>query len=175
MDFPPSEWDIFPAEDFELASPRDPGELGVEVMAQARNNGRLLDHFRLTVGGSNMLKVNFKIKQVMGHDKLANWEFSYRLWPRDIKIRRNMTSSEWVDIRDLVSSRDMAVLDLDSGAEVEAETYLTALDALSSPKNKVSCALRWSVCAGPDQKLYLHLQVMPAALETFSGKPVLKG
>ena len=175
MDFPPEEWEIFPAEDFELAGPRDPGTLGVEVMAQARNNGRLIDHFRLALGGSDMLEASFKIKQVLNSDKIANWGFLYKLWPRDVKIRRNMTTSDWVDIRDLVASRDISIRDLDSGSEVEAGTYLAALDALSSAKNKVSCSLRWGVCAGPDLKPYLHLQALPAAYETFAGKPILKG
>ena len=144
-------------------------------MAQARNNGRLIDHFRLTLGGSDMLEASFKIKQVLNNDKIANWGFLYKLWPWDVKIRRNMTTSDWVDIRDLVASRDISIRDLDSGSEVEAGTYLAALDALSSTKNKVSCSLRWGVCAGPDLKPYLHLQALPAAYETFAGKPILKG
>ena len=175
MDYPPPEWDLFPAENFELAGPRDPGDLGVEVMAQAQNNGRLLDHFRVTLGGSTMLEAQFKLKTLMNHERLPNWELSYQLWPRDIKIRRNMTSTDWVDVRDLVSSRDVSIRDLDSGSEVEHAEYLAALDALGSAKTKVSCALRWGVCAGPDQKAYLHLQGLPAAYETFSGKLIMKG
>ncbi len=175
MDFPPSEWEIFPANAFELAEPRDPGEHGVEVMVQVRNNGRILDHFRLAVGGSGMLEARFKLKDVMIHEKLPNWELVYRLWPRDIKLRRNMTTSEWVDIKDLVSARDVAIGDLDNSEEVEAARYLEFMDSLGSAKSKISCALRWGVCAGPDQRVHLHLQAMPAALETFSGKPALKG
>ena len=175
MDFPPEEWDVFPAEDFDLASPRDPGSLGVEVMAQVRNDGRLIDHFRLALGGSDMLEASFKIKQVLNNDKIANWGFLYKLWPRDVKIRRNMTTSDWIDIQDLVASWDISIKDLDTGSEVEAGTYLAAMDALSSVKNKVSCSLRWGVCAGPDLKPYLHLQALPAACETFAGKPILKG
>ena len=39
MEFPPTDWEVFPVEDFELAVPRDPGMLGMEIMAQARGNG----------------------------------------------------------------------------------------------------------------------------------------
>jgi hypothetical protein len=42
-------------EEFASAAPRNPGELGVEVLAQIRPNGRILDHFRVTLGGSKFL------------------------------------------------------------------------------------------------------------------------
>ena len=34
MEFPP-EWVIVEAEDFNLAAPRDPGDLGMELLAQS--------------------------------------------------------------------------------------------------------------------------------------------
>jgi len=51
MEFPATEWIVLPDEEFELAAARDPGQLGVDLLVQARPNGRLLDHFRLVVGG----------------------------------------------------------------------------------------------------------------------------
>ncbi len=130
MDFPPESWDVFPAEDFELAEPRDPGRRGVEVMAQLRNNGRIMDHFRFTLGGSEMLEANFKLRQVMANDNLPDWKLSYQLWPRDVKLRRNMLTSDWVDLRNLVSSRDVSIVDGTTGSEVEAQQYLATLDSL---------------------------------------------
>ena len=51
MEFPPEDWFTFPATDFELAAPRITGDYTVEILAQARPNGRVMDHWRITLGG----------------------------------------------------------------------------------------------------------------------------
>ncbi len=51
MEFP-GRWDVFPMEEYSTAIARSPGKAGMEVMAQARANGRLVDHFKVTVNGS---------------------------------------------------------------------------------------------------------------------------
>ena len=58
MDFPAT-WDIFPVADFTSASTRNEGELGMELLAQARPNGRVLDHHRVSLGGSRILDAQF--------------------------------------------------------------------------------------------------------------------
>jgi hypothetical protein len=56
MEFPPKAWDVFPAEQIVTAAPRDPGELGMELLVQMRDNGRIQDHFRIAIGGTRLLK-----------------------------------------------------------------------------------------------------------------------
>jgi hypothetical protein len=56
MEFPPKAWDVFPAEQFDTALPRDPGELGMELLVQMRDNGRIQDHFRIALSGTKLLK-----------------------------------------------------------------------------------------------------------------------
>ena len=48
-------------EEYSTAIARCPGKAGIEVMAQARANGRLIDHFKMTVNGSEVLNVNFPL------------------------------------------------------------------------------------------------------------------
>jgi len=175
MDFSPDEWNIFGADDFELAEPRDPGVHGVEVMAQVRNTGRILDHFRLALGGSALLEAKFLLKHIMSSDRIPNIEIGYRIWPRDVKPRRNMTTTEWVDIRDLLAKRDVTLTDLDKNEEVEAANVLAGLDEIGGGPGKLSGSIRWGVCAGPDRRINLHLMALPSPLSTFSGKPVFRG
>ena len=49
MDFPVENLDSLPAADFETAVSSLTGSLNVELLAQLRDNGRILDHWRLTV------------------------------------------------------------------------------------------------------------------------------
>ena len=43
MEFPTEDWDIFEAAEFETAATRMPSELCIEIMAQVRPNGRIMD------------------------------------------------------------------------------------------------------------------------------------
>ena len=59
MEFPPTGWEIFGAEDFETAAPRVAGDAVMELMAQIRPNGRVMDHWRVAIGGAKILEVTF--------------------------------------------------------------------------------------------------------------------
>ena len=50
MEFPPSNWDIFPVEEFTTAAPRVNSDCSVELMAIVRPNGRVMDHWRMETG-----------------------------------------------------------------------------------------------------------------------------
>jgi len=65
---------------------------------QAQDNGRLIDHARVTLHGSLMLKVNVPIGAIFTAADQPAWTLNWDLWPRDIIMRRNMASSAWVDV-----------------------------------------------------------------------------
>jgi hypothetical protein len=48
MEFP-AEWAVFQADEFDTDAPRSHGKAVMELMIQARPNGRLLDHFRIAL------------------------------------------------------------------------------------------------------------------------------
>ena len=54
MDFPVQSLDSLPAADFGTAVSSLTGSLNVELLAQLRDNGRILNHWRLTIGGSSV-------------------------------------------------------------------------------------------------------------------------
>ena len=91
MEFPP-QWVIVEAEDFNLAAPRDPGDLGMELLAQVRTNGRVMDHFRVALGGNTIIKVNFPAKDIYPNQAVPNLQIKWDIWGRDIIIRRNMVT-----------------------------------------------------------------------------------
>jgi hypothetical protein len=166
MDFP-VQWDFFPSEDFSTAVPRNPGELGVEVLAQARPNGRVLDHFRVTLGGSRILDINTSLARVINGQPAATWKLKFQTWPGDLEIRRNMTTSAWYDLHDLVAAKDGQLLDQD-GKEVAHEEAMAAL-------KEHAVAYRYAVIVGEDERLQLQLQAMPATAATLMGKPSFRG
>jgi hypothetical protein len=51
MDFPP-EWVVTQMEDFNMASLALQGEFGIELLAQLRATGRILDNFHFALDGA---------------------------------------------------------------------------------------------------------------------------
>ena len=176
MEYPPEDWPCLNSEDFELAVTRNPGVLGVEVMTQARVNGRIIDHFRVALGGSEILRVRFSTRDIFLVENTPAVQLRHEVWPRDIRIRRNMTTSEWLDVATLLASNDVSVIpDGPADAEIPAgnEALLAAMDG--QPKAQVSASIRWAVCAGIDGRMELALQSFPASAATLSGKPAFRG
>ena len=172
MEFPPP-WSFFPMEDFELAAPRDPGDIGVEAMAQARANGRVLDHFRIVLGGSQMLEATVAVKDIFPVAAMPSWSVAFSCWPRDVAIRRNMASSAWQDIRDMVAANDVKLLN-GEGANVASNELLDLLDSVAD-KTLNSASIRWWVGASEDGSMQLQLQAAPSPASGYLSKPAWKG
>ena len=173
MEFPPASWDAFPGPEFKTTGPCDPGELGVELMVQARANGRLLDHFRITLGGSGLVSVKFSLSSVLLQKEVPDWNVVVAAWPRDIGIRRNMATGPWQDLKDLIRSND-ARIETPEGIAVDSKLFLDYSDSIAD-KMANSASIRWAVCVGGDNRPCLALVALPAPASTFSGKPLFKG
>ena len=180
MEFPP-EWVIVEAEDFNLAAARDPGDLGMELMAQVRANGRIMDHFRVAVGGNGLIKVKFSAKLIYANQAVPNLKIMWDVWGRDIKIRRNMATSEWEDLTDMLSANEAVAHDIFYGAipgEDEPDDHnQELLDFLLNlpERGKCGAAVRWAVGIGPGGHMELVLQGLPASAAVLLGKPTFRG
>ena len=171
MDFPPSEWVIFQAADFDTMEPRNPGDWGMEVLAQIRSNGRISDHWRIALGGTKVVEATFQLSELLpAASQLPDWTVSYQMFPRDIVIRRNMVSSNWIDAMGLRQSHEMTVSD-NAGEPVAIQHVMQAMEAVPA-KQRTGASIRWSVTVLPSGKLELQLQALPASANTLGGKPI---
>jgi len=179
MEFPPDEWACFPIEDYEAAVPRNPGTLGIEVMAQMRNDGRVVDHFRVALGGSETVKARFNTRMVFLAERLPSTALIFEVWPRDINIRRNVASSEWLDLNILLASNDVLV-DVtaeEAGGSADPVTNDALYTLLNAAKDKPAhtASIRWAVGVAGDGRLELVLQAFPASASVLLGKPAFRG
>ena len=173
MEYPPSSWFIFGAEDFNTAATRNPGEIGVEAMVQIRPNGRIQDHWRLATGGSKILGARILLNSIIpAAASLGEITLEYQCWPADINIRRNMTTSAWLDVADMVKTNGI----LARGADGELVDNAVITEALAGIKDKAanSASWRWAICIGEDDRLQIQLQCLPAPASLLGGKPVFK-
>jgi hypothetical protein len=170
MDYPPSDWDVFPSEEFNSAAPRAAGALNMELLIQVRPNGRMLDHFRVSLGGSRILDASFALANVYNFPAAASWQCRIQLWPKDVDLRRNMMSTGWKDLATLISSKDVVLLQVENGEPVPDETVLAAIR-----DSGAGASIRYTVVVGEDQTVNLQLQALPASATTLMGKPAFRG
>ncbi len=172
MEFPPEDWTVFEADDFGTAAPRSPGELGMDLLAQARPNGRIMDHWRLALGGSEILDVEVDLKTLLpSTTAYPNVKLIYQQFPASIEIRRNMTSGAWMDVLDLLKANEIIV----RGDNNESNNdVVRTLEELAGDKNFTTSSIRWAVCASEAGLMELQLQCLAASAKYLTGKPTFK-
>jgi hypothetical protein len=173
MEFPPKEWDVFPAEQFDTAVPRDPGELGMELLVQIRDTGRAQDHFRVALGGSKLLTAYLPMRDIFRvSEDFPEWYIEYSKWPADIILARNRTTSVWVDMKALIKSQDVVIRD----ALKTVIKYEDVLEMLSNEVHITSkCSARWAAGIGDQDKMVLSVQVLPDSAAILNNRPITKG
>jgi hypothetical protein len=167
-------WTVLPLEDYALAVPGEPGDLGIEMMVQARANGRIMDHYKFVVGGS-VMSVTILSNKVYTADMLPAAALSFQMRPAQIRFRQNMVTSDWIDINDRIRSRDCLV----SGQEDEEDEdrnaeFIKLLDGLED-KEGAAASIRWALSARADGMFDLELQSLPASATVLNSKPILAG
>jgi hypothetical protein len=172
MEFP-TNWVVFSLPDYDTETPAVTGDFTVELFAQLRNTGRILDGFRFALDGSKALEAYVDLDKILPTPELKGLQAFFQCWPRDVKIRRNMLSSPWVSITDGISSNDVDVLD-ENGTGVAAGTVLRILERLpgTGPTN---ASTRWAVTVGADSFLKLQLQGLPLVASALNNRSTFKG
>ena len=175
MEFPTSDWDVFEAADFETAVPRGTGQAVMELMMQLRPNGRIQDHFRVALGGSILCKAVIGFGYILPTPDLQRIQISYDFWVKDVILRRNMASSDWLDVYDCIKENKMILLDRAGTllTDDDQAAVLTVLDN-SDPLLK-SASVRFAVSVGPDNHMRLELQGHPGPSKTLRSKPAFTG
>ena len=172
MEFPPT-WDIRTANLFETTTGPDNSEVTMQLLAQLRGTGRILDNFRVVLGGTQILDVNVDLGQLIPSDTFKSHRLKFQFWPRDLAIRRNMVTSNWIDVADIAGGNDLAVID-PRGNEISPDVFLTQLAALGDDEPKAA-SYRWGVMVGSDGLPKLQLQGLPATAVWLSGRHQFKG
>jgi len=177
MDFPAA-WTILPAEEYALAAPRIDGDLTLELMAQVRHTGRILDHFRMACGGSKPLEVDVDFGAMLPMPAFKGWRLQAQFWPRDLLLRQNTFSSAWIDTVATIGMREVTILD-QHGAIIPCTEVLRILDRPEDDEDENrgpdGSSFRWAVVAGEDSLLRLQMQSLPGQAVLISGKALLKG
>jgi hypothetical protein len=147
MDFPPA-WTVLTSEEYETATPRITGDVSMEICAQLRPSGRILDNFRVSLGGSKILEYEADLGQFIPIPFFKGWRVKGKCWARDVAIRANIFSSGWIDLAATVGMREMEVFDKD-GASIPPGEFLRILNELNEDEPNAA-SFRFAVVVGED-------------------------
>jgi hypothetical protein len=130
-------------EDFEAYWPSiqsSTSDYVMELLAQLRPSGRILDHFQIALDGSAILSQELDLGQLIPSSIFKGHKLAFQFWPRDIQIRRNMLTSAWLDVPSLVCANEAQVLDPHS-TSIPAGSFMRMLDDLPvDGPNPARCA-----------------------------------
>jgi hypothetical protein len=63
--FPSSAWTVLTTDEYETATPRITGDVTKEICAQLRPSGRILNNFRVALGGIKILEYKADLGQLI--------------------------------------------------------------------------------------------------------------
>jgi hypothetical protein len=145
----------------------------MEVMLQMRPNESCLDHFRIALTGQH-LDIQGKATNVFRAPVLAKYRLTFQAWPRDLRVRRNITTTEWSDVYTSIAANNVLVSMEETGENVLAEEIMAAFESIKEAHNKCA-STRYAVVASPDNKIWLEQQSLPASAEALQAKPTFVG
>jgi hypothetical protein len=88
---------IRPASGYNVDEAPSRGSITMELHAQVRNNGRILDGTRHVLNGGQDLEAVFKMSKLSSDEEMRKWTVHICRHPRNIILRPGMLSSQWTD------------------------------------------------------------------------------
>ena len=162
--FPP-DYTVLSGEDF-MSYNLTPGEdsgLSVVPLLQIRNNGRAEDHFRLCIFGPGTVAANIPASRVLPVPESSGIVLQYSATPEDISPEVDSTTTNWLDIEDLLRDSTMVCVNAEAlDVQIEAKEFRDMLRTGSSAKSPVGGSIRWAVAINAGGLLEMQLQALPA-------------
>jgi hypothetical protein len=173
MEFPSEDWVFNDLDEFDTAPTNVKGDYTLEIYAQLRPTGRMLDHYRAVLGGSKHLEINANLMDMIPTDRFKGWRYRTQKHPNEVIIRRNMFSSAWVDTPTTLLFNEATVYNAEDEV-VANDVFMAMLEELpeSGPE---TVATRYCIVIGADRRPALQFQSLPTSAVVLSGKAAFKG
>ena len=134
--------------------------LGGHLLIRVSDHGRLEDHFRVVLSGSEDLSATFTANTLTQNPSLDGYTFSMEVAPENIELRNNSFTSKWQDLESLVAGNKILVSH--AGKQDATADFRADWDAARTSDIPVTAALRWTVQAHAVYGFKLSLQALPS-------------
>jgi hypothetical protein len=106
--YPPDEWTIRPKEEFEqYRIPDVADKLEGALLLYVDRSGYVCGKSKFVLDGRAVIDVELPASELMMCGGSSGYKLAWQVWPRDIRIRSNATTSAWIDFADRYSHFDM--------------------------------------------------------------------
>ncbi len=68
-----------------------------------------MNSFRVFLRGCEMLTVKLSLANIIPNPDLASYKLIYQTFPTNIEVRKNLTSTLYMDLMDLIGSNDILI------------------------------------------------------------------
>ena len=145
------------------AVPDDDSLVG-RLLVRISNTARLEDHFKIALGGAQVIQANFAGPDLSLHPQIQRFRFRLEINPSAVEFKNNCFSAKWEDLEDLVAAEKILV-STDKQADASAE-FRAEFEASKNTENKIAVSLRWAAQANQAYGFRLVLQALPASART---------
>jgi hypothetical protein len=83
---------------------------------------------------AEILRAVFNLTDVISSPELKGVVCKHQFWGRDVNLRRNMMTSAWMDVYNMINSNDLKLKGAD-GKPIKAEVILKFLDQMTGTTN----------------------------------------
>jgi hypothetical protein len=99
VNYPPDEFDIRRAAEYGNFSLLDvTSPLAAAVLVHVDEAAKIFGGYKIVLGGTETLKLDVPAKEVLFMGESESYRIRMEMWPRDIRIRENMMTSDWFDL-----------------------------------------------------------------------------
>jgi len=93
-------WEIYDSQLFDFYEMNSERELEGRALLQLNARGSIRGNFKFLLDGTETIKTELAVSSIMDSEFADNYRIVIESWPRDVKLKLNSLSSEWLDLED---------------------------------------------------------------------------
>jgi hypothetical protein len=164
-----TDWKVYSKELYKTFIPTDDdlSQPRGYVLMEAEEDGEVSNSMQLAVHGEKRIIVEFDTDDLFLEPALRGFHVTMEYLPSSIKPQVNKSTTQWVDIKEIISKREVVVTKNGQDAE---EKFLSLMEEFQKKSYKNGAVIRWAFKAYQHVSVMLGLQALPGSLAFIKSK-----
>ena len=160
MEFPPV-WEVLPNDAFLGYDATTPGsDFGAALLVQMRDDGSVVDHFRINIFGDKLLQAHFAVSRIIDIPEAKGIYAFFQCPPSDAQPNLGRMATNFLDFQFALMEGYIILTDVGQ-QQIEAKEFREKLCCEGTAQQAVGASLRWAVGVNPSRHTELVLQALP--------------
>jgi hypothetical protein len=160
MEFPPA-WEVLPNDAFlGYDATTQGGDFGAALLVQMREDGTVVDHFRINIFGDTIIQAHFAVSRIIDIPEAKGVYAFFQCPPADAQPNLGRTATNFLDLQSALMEGYIILTDVGQ-QPIEAKEFRDKLCSEGTAQQAVGASLRWAVGVNPSRHTELVLQALP--------------